>query len=657
MDIKIKHLNLRHRAGPCRLRPEITQQCMDILLGDVGTEAPGGDVVASVPRRGGTPVRDLTGQVFGELTVLSRAENSKAGKARWNCSCSCGGHKTVLGSSLINGGTKTCGDRNKHLPDLVGKKFGELTIVKELEPRVDEKGKRHRRVLCRCSCNNEEEYQLQSLTKKADPATTCRKCWLKARDEAKPDLVGTKFGELTLVEELELYVDKKNIRHRRFLCRCSCDHEEEHWLQSLTQKNNPITTCRECRKKARKAARPDPKGRVFGELTVLEELEPHVTKDGKPRRVVRCFCARCEMETECRLEYLTRKKDPMTCCTECNRKAGVEKIRQWAERARKEKPDLSGREFGRWKVVSRAPDYVSPSGVRAERWYCVCSCEKSEPRAVWRRYLENGASRSCGCLKDEHLAAFCFKDLSGTEQGLLHVVKRVEDYVGADGRKRVRYECLCDGCGRTVTVRAEELRNGQKACRKCGYRFVSEAKIKDLAGQRFGKLTAISLTGEKNSRGLMLWNCKCDCGNECVVSSGDMVEGNSVSCGCTRMSQSKLEIYVDQYLGTDGSKPFDRYESQVRFDDLRGVSDGKLSYDFGLYDGDGNLECLIECQGRQHYEPVDWFGGEAKFEVQQFHDELKREYAFDHGIKLVEVPYTLRTYDTVAAYLRDAGIA
>lgn len=662
MDMKIEHLNLRNRVGPCRLRPEITRQCMDVLLGDAGAGAPGGDVVdaAAGDQSGGkrkSKVNDLTGQVFGELTVLSRAENSKAGKARWLCRCSCKAETTVVGSSSINGGTRTCGDRRKHLPGLVGKKFGELTIVKELEPHVDRKGKRHRRVLRRCSCANEEEYQLQSLTKKTDPVTTCRKCWPRARDETKPDLVGTRFGELMLVKELEPYVDKKNTRHRRFLCRCSCGHEEEHWLQSLTQKDNPITACRECREKARRAARPDPKGRVFGELTVLEELEPRVTRDGKPRRVVKCFCSRCERETECGPEYLTRKKDPMTCCAACRRKAGVEKIRQWAERARKEKPDLSGQEFGRWKVVSRAPDYVSPSGVRAERWYCVCSCEKSEPRAVWRRYLENGASRSCGCLKDEHLAAFCFKDLTGKMFGQLFVLGRVDDYVRPNGEKRVQYGCACCCCGETTVVRGEELRNGQKACRACGYEAASRAMTVDLTGQRFGRLVAKVLTGWKDESHQAIWYCECDCGEPCFVHSGDLVSGNVGSCGCLRRGLSKLETYVKQYFDSGSVESFDRYDTEAKFEDLRGVSNGKLSYDFGLYSADGNLECLIECQGMQHYKPVDRFGGEDKLEVQRVHDALKREHAANHGVRLVEVPYTLRTYDKAAAYLRDAGIS
>ena len=55
---------------------------------------------------------ELEGQAFSKLTVLGRAVNSKAGKARWECKCSCGSKSVVVGSSLINGTIKNCGCRH-----------------------------------------------------------------------------------------------------------------------------------------------------------------------------------------------------------------------------------------------------------------------------------------------------------------------------------------------------------------------------------------------------------------------------------------------------------------------------------------------------------------------------------------------------------------
>jgi len=54
--------------------------------------------------------RNLVGETFARLTVTSRAENSKGGKARWDCTCVCGNTvPAVQTSNLTNGHTKSCG--------------------------------------------------------------------------------------------------------------------------------------------------------------------------------------------------------------------------------------------------------------------------------------------------------------------------------------------------------------------------------------------------------------------------------------------------------------------------------------------------------------------------------------------------------------------
>lgn len=58
---------------------------------------------------------DLTGQKFGRLTVVKRAENSPKGEARWQCVCDCGNEHTVCGSYLRNGKSRSCGCLNKEV--------------------------------------------------------------------------------------------------------------------------------------------------------------------------------------------------------------------------------------------------------------------------------------------------------------------------------------------------------------------------------------------------------------------------------------------------------------------------------------------------------------------------------------------------------------
>jgi hypothetical protein len=55
------------------------------------------------------PILYLSGQRFMNLVVMSRVENTPAGKVRFRCKCDCGNIREVVGSQLKNGSTKSCG--------------------------------------------------------------------------------------------------------------------------------------------------------------------------------------------------------------------------------------------------------------------------------------------------------------------------------------------------------------------------------------------------------------------------------------------------------------------------------------------------------------------------------------------------------------------
>lgn len=54
-------------------------------------------------------LKDLTGQKFGKLTVIERAENDRQGNAQWFCKCECGNMKVVRGYQLTSCKTRSCG--------------------------------------------------------------------------------------------------------------------------------------------------------------------------------------------------------------------------------------------------------------------------------------------------------------------------------------------------------------------------------------------------------------------------------------------------------------------------------------------------------------------------------------------------------------------
>lgn len=67
----------------------------------------------------------------------------------------------------------------------------------------------------------------------------------------------------------------------------------------------------------------------------------------------------------------------------------------------------------------------------------------------------------------------------------------------------------------------------------------------NLAGQKFGKLTAISPVGKRDSH--TLWRCVCECGKSVDVIGSNLKRGNSKSCGCTRADSIRKIM-----LGTKG---------------------------------------------------------------------------------------------------------
>jgi len=61
--------------------------------------------------------------------------------------------------------------------------------------------------------------------------------------------------------------------------------------------------------------------------------------------------------------------------------------------------------------------------------------------------------------------------------------------------------------------------------------------MKDLTGQKFGRLTAIEPT-EKRSGSSIVWKCKCDCGEITFASQTHLSIGSKKSCGCLSKEHS-----------------------------------------------------------------------------------------------------------------------
>ncbi len=126
---------------------------------------------------------------------------------------------------------------------------------------------------------------------------------------------------------------------------------------------------------------------------------------------------------------------------------------------------------------------------------------------------------------------------------------------------------------------------------------------------------------------------------------------SKVKCDCHQLSS--FQWIVNKIL-IENKIP---YRVEVTFPDLYG-SRGKnlLSFDFAIYKLSGEIKCLLECQGEQHYKAVDEFGGERQYKYQTENDNIKRQYARNHNIPLIEISYREKKYEKVEEILRKNGI-
>jgi hypothetical protein len=282
--------------------------------------------------------------------------------------------------------------------------------------------------------------------------------------------------------------------------------------------------------------------------------------------------------------------------------------------------DLTGQKFGHLTVLY-------DTGIRKNRqvvWECECDCEAHTRRQVVGQALRSGHTTSCGCSrKGKNII-----NLIGQHFGQLTVLK--QDSINQD-RKAV-WLCKCD-CGETRLVEGTLLRAGKvTCCYSCGVKKMGSASMHDLTGQKFGMLTVLEPTEERDNAGRIIWKCKCDCGNICFIPSNSLVTNNTQSCGCKHKSIG--ENIISKLL-QDNNIPFIR---QYTFSDCRSPKDSLLLFDFAIFK-DNKLLQIIEFDGVQHYNPINFFGGEEAFNYLQQCDNIKNNYCKQNNIPLVRISY------------------
>lgn len=272
--------------------------------------------------------------------------------------------------------------------------------------------------------------------------------------------------------------------------------------------------------------------------------------------------------------------------------------------------DLTGKQFGNWIVLKKS-DSTNKCG--HVKWLCQCGC--GNIREVSGVLLRNGESKSCGCIHKEIIS----NNLIGKRFGKLNVI---EDTHKRNKKGNIVWKCLCD-CGNYVDVSSKHLLNGSVV--SCG---CSSNPYKDLSNQRFNKLVALEPT-EKRSGSAVIWRCKCDCGNICEVSSANLQNGHTKSCGCL---SSYGESVIHKILQDNHIK----FETQKQFDNCRFPETNTMAkFDFYVNG------YLIEYDGDYHfnYSNRQW-NTEEYFQRTQQRDDFKNQWCKENDIPLIRIPYT-----------------
>jgi hypothetical protein len=172
--------------------------------------------------------------------------------------------------------------------------------------------------------------------------------------------------------------------------------------------------------------------------------------------------------------------------------------------------ELLGKVFGNLLVV----DFCYNPKTKEFLWECLCNC--GEITTAKTRDLSSGRKNSCGCLKSPNLV--------GKRFGRLTVTKKLN-------KKRNGYylwKVLCD-CGNTDEAATGHLTSGAK--KSCG--CLNHA-IEDISGVKRNMLTAKRMADFRSSKGEVLWEFICDCGEFTYTTRDKFMNGHTKSCGCLK---------------------------------------------------------------------------------------------------------------------------
>lgn len=245
------------------------------------------------------------------------------------------------------------------------------------------------------------------------------------------------------------------------------------------------------------------------------------------------------------------------------------------------------------------------------------------------KYRKNILCYNCSRKQSGKGQAFTYEEVknyieteSGSECKLLS-----KGYVNIDSK--LLMQC---GCGNKFSTTFYKFKNRDKRqCNDCGLiitKYKNATPINDIV-EMVEKEGYTFIENELNG-GDQRIHIQCAEGHSSYwVSVSKFKSGRR----CPYCYRSLGEDFISQEL----DKLDVKYKQEYTFNNLKGLGDGSLRYDFAIFNGK-ELSCLIEYDGKQHFEVA--FGDDELFKRTQHHDAIKNQYAKDNEIPLYRIPYT-----------------
>lgn len=168
------------------------------------------------------PKKNLVGNKYGLLTVLSETNQRKQNSVLWECQCECGNICFVTTIDLTHGRVSSCGclTHQPRAEDLLGQKFGKLVVIKKIDGEKDIN--RSQIWLCKCDCGNEIRVPAYRLKNGGTKSCGClqKEKTKQTGFKRQLNIIGEQYGLLTVIKKMPTK-DYKSM----WLCRCSCNNE------------------------------------------------------------------------------------------------------------------------------------------------------------------------------------------------------------------------------------------------------------------------------------------------------------------------------------------------------------------------------------------------------------------------------------------------